>query len=166
MAEEPLPGHREFTISVDFSVVIITICSVCLTYAQEQKNKVFKDVMYFHYLTFLTTPQHRNPYPRGHEINNFGRPFLCNHHYMLLLSGLFRGVQKNLKKNNVFSLFDLFGHILAQESLSKGPQNLQFWQTLPCLIEELVIMFQGSHYLFSLRGIPTYQSNLGSLYKQ
>ena len=97
MAEEPLPGHREFTISVDFSVVIITICSVCLTYAQEQKRKVFKEVMYFHYLPFLATPQHRNTCPRGHEINNFGRPFLCHRLYMLLLSGLFRGVQKNLK---------------------------------------------------------------------
>ena len=34
----------------------------------------------------MVTPQHKNPYHRGHEIYNFGRPFLSHYNYALSLS--------------------------------------------------------------------------------
>ena len=34
----------------------------------------------------MATPKHKNPCPRGHEIYNFGRPFLGHHYYIPLLS--------------------------------------------------------------------------------
>ena len=37
---------------------------------------------------YLTTPQHTNPYPGGHEINNFDRLFLGHDYYTLSFSDL------------------------------------------------------------------------------
>ena len=37
----------------------------------------------------MVTPQHKNPYPGGHEIYKFGRPFLGHHYYLLSLYELF-----------------------------------------------------------------------------
>ena len=37
-------------------------------------------------MTYMATPYHTNPCPGGHEIYNFGRPFLCYHYYTLSLS--------------------------------------------------------------------------------
>ena len=34
----------------------------------------------------MVTPQDKNTCPGGHEINNFGRPFLGYHYYMYILS--------------------------------------------------------------------------------
>ena len=36
--------------------------------------------------------------PGGHEIYNFGRPFLCHHNYILSLSDLCLGVEKKIFK--------------------------------------------------------------------
>ena len=43
-------------------------------------------------------PQHRNPCPGGHEIYNFGRPFLGHHNYIHSLSVLCLGVEKKIFK--------------------------------------------------------------------
>ena len=40
------------------------------------EKKIFKEVMHFHYMTYMATSQHKNPCPRGHEIYNFGRSSL------------------------------------------------------------------------------------------
>ena len=47
-------------------------------------------------MTFITTPWHQNPYPRGHEIYNFGRPFLGPHYCIHRLSGQCLGVEKEI----------------------------------------------------------------------
>ena len=39
--------------------------------------------MHFYYMTYMATPQLRNPCSKGHEIYNFGRPFLGHHYYNL-----------------------------------------------------------------------------------
>ena len=44
----------------------------------------------------MTTPYYRNPWPGGHEIYNFGRPFLGYHYYILSLSDLFLEVDKKI----------------------------------------------------------------------
>ena len=42
----------------------------------------------------MATPLHNNPCPGGHEIYNFGRPFLGHHYYTLSLYGPCSGVEK------------------------------------------------------------------------
>ena len=49
-------------------------------------------------MTYMASPQHKNPYPRGHEIYNFGGPLLGNHNYILRLSVLCLGVEKKILK--------------------------------------------------------------------
>ena len=46
----------------------------------------------------MATPKHKNPCRRGHEIYNFGRPFLGYHSYILGLSDLCLGVEKEIFK--------------------------------------------------------------------
>mgnify|MGYP003692425057 CR=1 FL=1 len=52
------------------------------------EKKIFKEMMHFHYMTYMATPYYKNPCPEGHEIYNFGRPFLGNHYYILSLSDM------------------------------------------------------------------------------
>ena len=63
----------------------LNLSSLCL----RVEKKIFKDIMYT--CIFTATPLHKNPYPRGHEISSFGRPFLSHHNYALSLSVLFLG---------------------------------------------------------------------------
>ena len=49
-------------------------------------------------MTYMATPLHQNPSPGGHEIYNFGRPFLGRHNYILSLSNLGLGVEKKIFK--------------------------------------------------------------------
>ena len=61
---------------------------------------------------------HKDPWPKGHESYNFGRPFLGHHFYTLSLSDLCLGALKKIfKQNNAFSLYGLYDHALAQEPL-------------------------------------------------
>ena len=46
----------------------------------------------------MATPLLKNPYPGGHEIYNFGRPFLGHHYYIFNLSDLCLGVKKKIFK--------------------------------------------------------------------
>ena len=66
-----------------------------------------------------------------YEIYNFGRPFLGNHYYILGLSDLCLGVEKNILKEIMHSLHDLNDHAPKQEALPQGSLNLQFQLTLP-----------------------------------
>ena len=45
-------------------------------------------------MTYMTTPLHKNSCPGGHEIYNFGRPFLGHHNYVHILSDSCLGVEK------------------------------------------------------------------------
>ena len=47
----------------------------------------------------MATPLQKNPCPGGHEIYNFGRPFLGHHYYLLGLSDLCLGVEKKIFKD-------------------------------------------------------------------
>ena len=49
-------------------------------------------------MTYMATPKHMYPSVGGHEINNFGRPFLDHYYYILSLSDLCLGVKKRIFK--------------------------------------------------------------------
>ena len=68
-------------------------------------------------MTYMASPQHKNPYPRGHEIYNFGRPFLCHHNYILRLSFLCLGVEKKILKIHYITYMAIPP---AQEPLPRG----------------------------------------------
>ena len=46
----------------------------------------------------MATPKHQNPSPGGHEIYSFDRNFLGHHYYILSLSDLCLGVEKQIFK--------------------------------------------------------------------
>ena len=54
--------------------------------------------MQFDFKTNMAMPLHKNPCPRGHEIYNFGRPFLGHHYYILGLSDLCQRAEKKIFK--------------------------------------------------------------------
>ena len=105
---------------------ILSLFDLCLGV-----EKIFTEIMYFHYVTYMATPQRKNPCPGGHEIYNFGRPFLSNHYVIFSLSELCLEVEKKIfKRNNAVSLYNMYGHALAYEPLFQGSWNFQFRQTL------------------------------------
>ena len=56
-----------------------------------------------------------------YEIYNFGTPFLGHNYYILSLSDQsLRGRRHFFKRNNAFSLCDLYGHAQAPEPLPPG----------------------------------------------
>ena len=59
----PAPGVIKFTILVDLSLVIITIYLLSVLCLGEEK-KTFKEIMHFHYVTYMATP-YEEPLPRG-----------------------------------------------------------------------------------------------------
>ena len=66
--------------------------------------------------------------PGGHEIYNLDKLFFGHHYYTLSLSD--QGLREENKiRNNSCSLYDLFGHALAQEFLPWESWNLQYWWT-------------------------------------
>ena len=44
------------------------------------EKKIFKEIMHFYYDLYGHALA-QEPLPGGHEINNFGRPFLGHHYY-------------------------------------------------------------------------------------
>ena len=105
--KNPYPGVMKFTIWVDPFLVIITIYLVCLIYASEERRRFLKGIMYLHYMTYMVTPQRKNPCAGGHEINNLGRLFIGHHNYTLIFSPKHAPEQRRrfLKKNINFTLF-------------------------------------------------------------
>ena len=94
--KNPCPrGHEIYNFGRPFlghHYYILGLSDLCLGI----EKKIFKEIMHFHYMTYMATPKHKNPCPRGHEIYNFGRPFLGYHYNILGLSDLFLGVEKKI----------------------------------------------------------------------
>ena len=78
-------------------------------------------------------PQHKNPYPGGQEIHNFGKPFLGHHYYILFLSEQCLGEEKIFKE-----IHEFYPQITSP--WGRGSWNLQFLVSLPyrCYIPNLV----------------------------
>ena len=49
-------------------------------------------------MTCMATFLHKNPYPGGNQIYNFGSQFLGHHYYLSSLSDLYLGVEKVFKE--------------------------------------------------------------------
>ena len=116
----------KLTISVDSSLVIIKIYLVCLIYLGLEK-KILKEIMHFHYITYMATLYHKNPCPWGHEIYNLGWPLLGHHCYAISYCELCLGVEKR-----IFKEINQFFTFLPQNYLSLGWGVVTF--TISCLL--------------------------------
>ena len=87
----------KFKICENPSLVIITLNLICLIHAPERKRRR-EEILHFHYMTYMVTPQHKNPYSGGHEFYYLGRPFLVHHYYTLSLFDLYLGEEKIFKE--------------------------------------------------------------------
>ena len=94
--KNPCPGgHESKNLGRPFlgdHYYILSLFDLCLGV----EKMIFIGQIYFHYTTYMATPQRKNPCPWGHEINNFGRPFLGHHYYILSMSDLCLGVEKKI----------------------------------------------------------------------
>ena len=91
-------GVLKFAILVDPSLVITIIYLVCLIYSVGVEKKILKKNNAFSLYDLYGHALAQEPLPRGHEIYNFGRPFLCHYNYILSLSDLCLGVEKKILK--------------------------------------------------------------------
>ena len=71
---------------------ILTLSVLCLN----EKKKIFKEIVHFHCITYMATPQHKNLCHKGHKIYNFGKPFIGHHNNIFSLSVLCLGVEKKI----------------------------------------------------------------------
>ena len=101
-------GHEIYNFGrhfLDHHTCILTLSVLCLG----EEKKIFKEIMHFHYMIYMATPQHKNPCPKGHEIYNLGKPFLGHHCYALIVNHAW-------EQSRFTSIF----HFLPQNSLSLG----------------------------------------------
>ena len=110
---EPFLGHHYYTLSSP---------DLCLGV----EKMIFKKKMYFHYITYMATPQNKNPYSRGYEIHNFGKPFLSLYNYALSLSHSCPSIEEDFKRNSAVSLYDLYGHALPKNPCLRGREIYHF----------------------------------------
>ena len=57
-------------------------------------GNIEEEIMHFQYMTINALAQ--EPLPGGHEIYNFGKPFLGHHYYILSFSYVCLGVLKKI----------------------------------------------------------------------
>ena len=57
------PGVIKFTILVNppYPSLLYTLSDLCLGV----EKKIFKEIMHFHYMAYVSMPKHKNPCPRG-----------------------------------------------------------------------------------------------------
>ena len=72
----------------------------------------------------MTTPWHKNPCPRGHEIYNFGRPFLGHHYYILGLSDLCLEVERKILKEIIYFHYMTYMATLLFKNPAPGVMKL------------------------------------------
>ena len=58
---------------------ILGLSDLCL----EVEKKIFKEIMHFHFMTYMATSLHNNLCPRGHEIYNFLSPYPTDATYQI-----------------------------------------------------------------------------------
>ena len=96
--KNPCPGGHEIynlvTSFVGHYYLILSLHGPCTGV----EKKIFKEIVHFHFMTYITTLKHKNPCPGVHELYNFGRPFLIYHYYMLGLSDLCLGGEEKIFK--------------------------------------------------------------------
>ena len=95
--QNPNPGGHEIYNFGRPILVIITLYLVCLSMPGSREENFLRK-MHFHFMTYMATPQQKNPCPGDYEIYNFGRPLLFNHYSILGLSDLCLGVEKKILK--------------------------------------------------------------------
>ena len=84
-------------------------------------------------MNYMATPQHQNPYPRGHAFYNFGRPFLRQHYYILSLSDLCLVVKEEILKGIMHFQYKTYMPTpYHKKPYPEGHEIYNFWQTLPC----------------------------------
>ena len=72
-------------------------------------------------MTHKPKPKHKKPCPAGHEIYNVGSPFLSISIITVYIVWSMPGSrEEDFKRNNAFSLNDLYDHTPVQDRLPLG----------------------------------------------
>ena len=124
--------------------------------------------MHFHYMTYIATTQHKNLYPGGHEIYNFGRPFFSHHCYTLILFEPCLVVEKNFFLTEIHQCYTFYPKITSPWGVGGGV--MKFRTSCLLTLQMLHTKFGkiGPVVLNLHRTQPTTKSHLshsGDLYK-
>ena len=89
-------GHEIYNFGRSYLGYHTCKLTLCVLFLGEEK--IFKEIMNFHNMTYMDTPKHKNLCPGGHKIYDFGRPFLDHHNYILSLFDPCQWVEKKTFK--------------------------------------------------------------------
>ena len=128
------PGVIKFTILVNppYPSLLYTLSDLCLGV----EKKIFKEIMHFHYMAYVSMPKHKNPCPRGKFFTILVNPSFNYYIYSVCL------INANEQRRNVLKKYTSIFQFLPQILFlwSRGHENLQFFVSLPtrCYIPKLV----------------------------
>ena len=95
--QEPCPGiHEIYNYGRNILGHHFYILSLSAPF-QGVEEKILIEILHFHLMTYVATPQHQNPCSAGQEINNFGRLFLGHHYYIfecVVYAWIFKEIHK------------------------------------------------------------------------
>ena len=78
--------------------------SLSLSFPRVQKM-ILIEILQIHYMTYMATPQNKNPNPEGHKLYNFGRPFLCHNYYTHVLHSSDPCPSVDKKRGEIFHFY-------------------------------------------------------------
>ena len=105
-----------------------------------------KKITHIHYNDLYPMPQHKNPYPGGHEIYNFGRPFLGHHYYIFSLSDLCLGAKERNSKGIMH--FHYMTFMVMPQHKNPCPRGLEIYKFgRPFLGHHYYILSLSEHFL-------------------
>ena len=116
--KNPYPGVMKFTISVDLSLVSITIHLVCMHHTPEQRRKLFKKYIKF----TLFTQKLPSLRVKGHEPKRL-LLLLYKCHHSNCLHGSFQTTEKPTEKSTFLNIGLIIYCVILLNLPSDFPQN-------------------------------------------
>ena len=140
----PALGVMKITILEYPSFIIIYMhYALSLSESCPWEETIFKEIIHFYYMTYMSTPLHKNLCPGAHGIHNFGILFLGFHYFILSLSDLCLELERFFFfRKNAFSLYDICPHP-SKETIPRGSWNLQILVNPSLVIITIQIICQN-----------------------
>ena len=137
--KNPCPsGHDIYSFGRTFlghHYYIVSSSDLC----QGVEKRILKEIIHFHYMTYMAMPQHKTPWSGVQEIYNFGRPFLGHYYCILSLPDLCLEVEMKIFKEgqrpqNLSSCMNYICGIIIHQKLNENTNLLKL--SIPAAVNE------------------------------
>ena len=126
LAQELLAPGLTILLEPSLFINILSLSDLC----PSVEKKIFKEVMHFHYMTYMATPQHKNPCPEVMKFTNLEEPSLDI--ITLYLVCLNHAQEQRRRFLNKYINFRLFTPKLPPLETEGGGGVIKF--TISCLL--------------------------------